>query len=47
MPPECANCGTTDLTWVRAAAAGWRRVLHRTYCGLCVRSFPAWMRIQF
>ncbi|GGZ96795.1 hypothetical protein GCM10010371_65900 [Streptomyces subrutilus] len=43
---ECANCGTTELDVVRAAAAGWRQVLRRTYCGRCAGRFPAWMRTQ-
>ncbi|MFF5393269.1 hypothetical protein ACFY5H_34005 [Streptomyces sp. NPDC013012] len=45
--PECANCGTTELNFVRAAAAGWRQVLRRTYCSRCAGRFPNWMRTQF
>ncbi|MGW0669799.1 hypothetical protein [Streptomyces sp. NPDC002746] len=47
VQPECANCGTTELNFVRAAAAGWRQVLRRTHCGRCASRFPAWMRTQF
>ncbi|MEW1639280.1 hypothetical protein AB0469_35150 [Streptomyces sp. NPDC093801] len=47
VQPECANCGTTELNFVRAAAAGWRQVLRRTHCGRCAGRFPAWMRTQF
>jgi hypothetical protein len=46
MQPECTNCGTTDVNFVYAAAAGWRRVLRRLYCGPCASRFPAWMRVQ-
>lgn len=42
--PACARCGTTDLTFVHAAAAGWHRVLGRLLCGFCTGGFPAWMR---
>ncbi|MFD7379335.1 hypothetical protein ACFY13_47085 [Streptomyces mirabilis] len=45
--PECANCGITELTYVHAAAVGWRRILRTMYCGFCARRFPAWMRAQF
>ncbi|MBT1184893.1 hypothetical protein HET69_12860 [Streptomyces sp. CJ_13] len=47
VQPECANCGTTELNFVRAAAAGWRQVLRQTHCGRCAGRFPAWMRTQF
>ncbi|MFD7498314.1 hypothetical protein ACFV8T_39380 [Streptomyces sp. NPDC059832] len=47
VQPECAYCGTTELNFVRAAAAGWRQVLRRTHCGRCADRFPAWMRTQF
>lgn len=45
--PACANCGMTEINFICAAAAGWRRVLRRMYCKGCVRRFPAWMHTRF
>lgn len=45
--PECATCGATEITYVHAAAYGWRRVLRNLHCSSCVKRFPAWMRTQF
>jgi hypothetical protein len=45
--PACVLCGATDINFVYAAAAGWRRVLGRLACSHCAGRFPAWMRTQF
>ncbi|MCX4411592.1 hypothetical protein OG840_61620 [Streptomyces sp. NBC_01764] len=45
--PACAHCGMTDISFVWAAAAGWRLVLGWLLCRLCASAFPAWMRRQF
>jgi hypothetical protein len=45
--PACALCGAADINLVRAAAAGWRRVLERLTCAYCAGRFPAWMCKQF
>ncbi|MFJ2778225.1 hypothetical protein [Kitasatospora sp. NPDC087315] len=47
VQPACADCGTTDLTFVHAAGAGWRRVLGRLLRRGYADAFPAWMRRQF
>jgi hypothetical protein len=44
--PACARCGATETDLVRAAAAGWRLVRRRLYCGPCASGFPAWMSTQ-
>ncbi|MCX4538352.1 hypothetical protein [Streptomyces sp. NBC_01669] len=45
--PACTLCGMTDINFVRAAAAGWRRVLGRLACSHCAGRFPAWMHSRF
>jgi hypothetical protein len=42
--PMCAGCGATEINYVRAVAAGWRRVLGGLRCNVCAGRFPAWMR---
>ncbi len=45
--PECVRCDITELTFVRAAATGWRYVQDRLACGHCTSRFPAQMHHQF
>ncbi|WP_157882483.1 hypothetical protein [Streptomyces silvensis] len=47
VQPKCTGCGITDVNFVRAAAAGWRRVLGRLRCRPCASGFPAWMHHTF
>ncbi|MFJ1757373.1 hypothetical protein [Kitasatospora sp. NPDC088134] len=47
MQPTCARCGTTELTFVQAAATRWRVVLGRLLCASCASGFAAWMRCTF
>lgn len=41
--PVCAGCGNSEITFVHAAARGWKRVLGALRCASCARSLPAWM----
>ncbi|WP_042404449.1 hypothetical protein [Streptacidiphilus carbonis] len=47
VQPACDGCGMTELTFVHAAAAGWRRVMERLLCRSCAGGFPAWMHRSF
>lgn len=41
--PTCAGCGVQEITYVHAAARGWKRALEALRCPSCARRLPVWM----